>query len=108
MLLARPALPDAVFAANDVMALGCLAAFSAAGLAVPKDIALAGFDDIPLARHVPPGLTTMRVDIAALGADAMRRLLATTDEGQADDAPRAPQLVVRGSTGAARASPDSS
>ena len=107
-LLARPSLPDAVFAANDVMALGCLAAFNAAGRSVPKDIALAGFDDIPLARHVPPGLTTMRVDIAALGADAMRRLLATADDGQADDVPRAPELVVRGSTAGARASPDSS
>ena len=75
---------------------------------VPDQVALAGFDDIPLARHVPPGLTTMRVDIAALGADAMRRLLATADDGQADDVPRAPQLVVRGSTAGARASPDSS
>jgi len=107
-LLARPSLPDAVFAGNDVMALGCLSAFNAAGLVVPKDIALAGFDDIPLARHVPPGLTTMRVDIAALGADAMRRLLAAGDEAAPDDGLRAPHLVVRGSTGGARASPDSS
>ena len=90
------------------MALGCLAAFNAAGLAVPKDIALAGFDDIPLARYVPPGLTTMRVDIAALGADAMRRLLAAPTDTPPDDGLRPPQLVVRGSTGGARASPDSS
>lgn len=107
-LLAGSSLPDAVFAANDMMALGCLSAFSAAGLAVPADIALAGFDDIPLARHVPPGLTTMRVDIAALGADAMRRLLAPAGGGQSDDGLRQPQLVVRASTGMARASPDSS
>ena len=107
-LLARPVLPDAVFAANDVMALGCLAAFNAAGVAVPGEIALAGFDDIPLARYVPPGLTTMRMDIAALGADAMRRLLAPAVDGQAEDNLRQPQLVVRASTCGARASPDSS
>ncbi len=107
-LLAGSSLPDAVFAANDMMALGCLSAFSAAGVAVAADIALAGFDDIPLARHVPPGLTTMRVDIAALGADAMRRLLAPADEDQSEHDLRPPQLVVRGSTARARASPDSS
>ncbi|RZA20315.1 MAG: LacI family transcriptional regulator [Lysobacteraceae bacterium] len=105
--LLASALPDAVFAANDMMALGCLAAFNAAGLAVPAGIALAGFDDIPLARYVPPGLTTMRVDIAALGAEAMRRLL-SAPAGQDGDGLRPPQLVVRGSTGGARASPDSS
>jgi LacI family transcriptional regulator len=106
-LLSAKSLPDAVFAANDTMALGCLSAFNAAGLAVPADIAVAGFDDIPLARYVPPGLTTMHADIAALGADAMRRLLTPTD-GQGDEALRVPHLVVRASTGDARASPDSS
>ena len=107
-LLAGPSLPDAVFAANDMMALGCLSAFNAAGLKVPADIAVAGFDDIPLARYVPPGLTTMRVDIAALGADAMRRLLTANQGEAAGTTLRQPQLVVRASTGGARASPDSS
>lgn len=68
--------PDAVFAANDMMALGCLFAFSQAGIRVPDDIALAGFDDIPLARYVHPGLTTMRVNIAEVGGRAVRMLLA--------------------------------
>lgn len=104
-LLAEPDLPDAVFAANDMMALGCLSAFSAAGKTVPGDVAVAGFDDIPLARYVPPGLTTIRVDIAALGADAMRRLL-DADAGESDRL-RVPQLVVRASCGG-RVSPDSS
>jgi hypothetical protein len=57
-----------VFAANDMMAIGCLAALGEAGLRVPEDIALAGFDDIPIARYVAPALTTIRVPIAALGA----------------------------------------
>ncbi|MFT4178770.1 MAG: LacI family DNA-binding transcriptional regulator [Thermomonas sp.] len=96
-------LPDAVFAANDMMALGCLLAFNAAGRSVPGDVALAGFDDVPLARHVPPGLTTMRVDIAALGSDAMHALL----QGGTVATLREPRLVVRASCGA-RASPNSS
>ncbi|HMG22449.1 MAG TPA: LacI family DNA-binding transcriptional regulator, partial [Kofleriaceae bacterium] len=68
--------PAAVFAANDVMAIGCLAAFDALGLAVPRDIAVAGFDDIPLAAFVRPALTTMRVPIVELGRAAVTRLAA--------------------------------
>jgi len=105
-LLAAPVLPQAVFAANDMMALGCLFALVQAGCKVPGKVAVAGFDDIPLARYVHPSLTTMRVDIARLGADAMRLLL---DEPASDRQPlRAPQLIVRESCGGARASPDSS
>ena len=91
-------LPDAVFAANDMMALGCLYAFAQAGLAVPDDIALAGFDDIPLARFVHPSLTTMRVSIAELGASALKRLLVQIDADEAAAAERhvlTPELVVR-------------
>lgn len=76
LLAASASRPDAVFAANDMMALGCLFALSQAGLRVPDDIALAGFDDIPLARYVHPGLTTMRVNIAQVGDRAVRMLLA--------------------------------
>ena len=94
--------PDAVFAANDMMALGCLFAFNQAGLRVPGDIALAGFDDIPLARYVHPRLTTMRVDIAALGARALRTLLGQLAEpAEPPGAERfAVDLVVRESCGA--------
>jgi LacI family transcriptional regulator len=67
--------PDAVFAANDSMAIGCLFALREAGLNVPADIALAGFDDIPIARFVNPPLTTVRVRIAELGELALRRLV---------------------------------
>ncbi|MDH5821646.1 LacI family DNA-binding transcriptional regulator [Luteimonas sp. RD2P54] len=88
--------PDAVFAANDMMALGCLFAFNQAGVAVPGQIALAGFDDIPLARYVHPGLTTMRVDIADLGGRALRALL----DGNGGDPAPGPRLMVRESSGA--------
>ena len=59
-LLAAEQRPQAVFAANDMMALGCLFAFNQAGVRVPDEIALAGFDDIPLAHYMVPSLTTMR------------------------------------------------
>jgi len=105
-LLAEPQRPDAVFAANDMMALGCLFALLQAGVDVPGQVAVAGFDDIPLARYVRPALTTMRVDIAELGADAMHLLLAPADAGGATPA-RVPVLVPRESS-AARTPPDSS
>ena len=84
-----------------MMALGCLYAFNEAGVRVPKDIALAGFDDIPLARFVHPTLTTMRVSIAELGGQAMSRLLDTIDSDGERVAPSAmlvPELIVRESS----------
>ena len=105
-LLSAGQLPDGVFAANDMMALGCMFALLRAGVDVPGTIAVAGFDDIPLARYVRPALTTMRVDIAELGADAMRLLLAPGEVAGASP-PRVPELVPRGST-AVRTAPDSS
>ena len=93
--------PQAVFAANDMTALGCLYAFNEAGLRVPHDVALAGFDDIPLARFVHPTLTTMRVSIAELGGQAMGRLLDAIDSDGARIAPSAmlvPELIVGASS----------
>ncbi|MFB3129715.1 MAG: LacI family DNA-binding transcriptional regulator, partial [Lysobacteraceae bacterium] len=101
-LLAAGALPDAVFAANDMMALGCLYAFTQAGVHVPSDVALAGFDDIPLARFVHPSLTTMQVSIAELGDRAMTRLMqlmdGTSTDGTGDKQTLVPRLIVRDST----------
>lgn len=67
--------PTAVFAGNDAMAIGLLAAFQEAGVRVPQDVAVAGFDDIPIARFTTPALSTVRVSIAELGSMATRRLL---------------------------------
>jgi LacI family transcriptional regulator len=99
-LLSSGDLPDAIFAANDMMALGCMFALSQADVQVPGQVALAGFDDIPLARYVHPGLTTMRVEIAGLGAQAIRTLLEaiTGEQHSAAQMSFAPQLVVREST----------
>ncbi|WP_343214405.1 LacI family DNA-binding transcriptional regulator [Dyella sp. ASV21] len=78
-ILAQSPRPRAVFAANDMMALGCLYAFKEAGLRVPQDIALAGFDDIPIARYLSPSLSTVSVHIAELGRSALERLAALLD-----------------------------
>ncbi|MFT3790247.1 MAG: LacI family DNA-binding transcriptional regulator [Rudaea sp.] len=72
--------PRAVFAANDMMAVGCLRAFAQSGLRVPHDVALAGFDDIPVAHYITPALTTVRVRIADLGRDALERLATTIEK----------------------------
>lgn len=101
-LLREARLPDAVFAANDMMALGCLYAFNQAGVRVPQQVALAGFDDIPLARFVHPSLTTMQVSIADLGGRATSHLLHMIDRddalGGVGGAILVPSLIVRDST----------
>ncbi len=70
---------DAMFAANDKMAIGALQALAARRARGPEDVAVAGFDDIPLARHL--GLTTVRVRIAELGERALARLIVVDGEG---------------------------
>jgi LacI family transcriptional regulator len=68
--------PDAVFVANDTMAIGCLLALAEKGVRVPLDMAVAGFDDIPVARLIRPSLTTVRTSIADLSRRALERLAA--------------------------------
>jgi LacI family transcriptional regulator len=95
--------PTAVFAANDAMAIGLLGALRARGVRVPEDMAVAGFDDIPIARYVSPALTSVRVPIAELGARAIERLLRSVDGDahlEAISETLATELVVRESCGA--------
>ncbi|AJP71647.1 LacI family DNA-binding transcriptional regulator [Sphingomonas hengshuiensis] len=89
---------DAVFAANDMMAIGCLLALREAGVDVPGRIAVAGFDDIPVARYL--GLTTMRVRIAEIGARAVSRLCERLAGGgiPATTELHAPDIVARTTT----------
>ncbi|MDP1901376.1 MAG: LacI family DNA-binding transcriptional regulator [Rubrivivax sp.] len=94
--------PDAIFAGNDMMAIGCMAALAEAGLRVPEDVAVAGFDDIPIARYVAPTLTTIRVPIAALGAAALEALAKAVEAPQPSAGHTAVmpvELVVRRSCG---------
>lgn len=74
-LLADRGDAEVVLAANDVMAVGALAAARDAGVSVPGDLAVAGFDDIETLRDVTPGLTTVRLPLAHIGAVATRLVL---------------------------------
>jgi len=74
-ILAREPLPTAIFAANDSMAVGALSALRDAGVDVPRQMSVTGFDDVPIARYVNPPLTTIRVDIAELGRRAFAVLV---------------------------------
>ncbi len=90
---------DAIFAANDMMALGALLALKEAGIDVPGTVAVAGFDDVPLARYL--ALTTMRIHLAELGARAVSRLIDELDGEAAASTTEllTADLVVRASTG---------
>jgi LacI family transcriptional regulator len=101
-LLAAPHRPHALFAANDMMAIGALLALKQGGLELPRDMALAGFDDIPIARYVTPALTTVRVPIGELGVQALERLhaqIGRTESMSASAQTLVAGLVTRASTG---------
>lgn len=83
-LLREPHPPTAVFAANDTMAFGAMLACREAGVPVPGGMAVVGFDDIPVARYVHPALTTVRIDVSALGARAATLLLRAIEARGAD------------------------
>ncbi len=93
-------LPDAVVCANDLIALGLLRQFARAGLRVPRDVLVTGFDDIAVAELSTPSLTTIRQPYDAVAREALRLL---TNRVERADAPAqqiavSPQLVVREST----------
>jgi DNA-binding LacI/PurR family transcriptional regulator len=90
----------AVFASNDLTALGLLSALRERGLSVPGDVSIVGFDDIPEAAYLYPPLTTVRQDFATLGELMLQKLLVTLEEGQDElvETPLATRLVVREST----------
>jgi DNA-binding LacI/PurR family transcriptional regulator len=71
--------PDAIFAANDQMALGAIEAMRERGLDAPRDIAIVGYDDIDLARVMQPQLTTVRADLVEAGRLAAERLTKLLD-----------------------------
>ncbi|WP_394553210.1 LacI family DNA-binding transcriptional regulator [Agromyces sp. MMS24-JH15] len=86
---------DAVFAANDAMAAGALDELRARGLRVPEDIAVAGFDDAPLAVRTTPPLTTMRQPFDRIAREMVRMLLEVVEGGTAGRMTLPTELVVR-------------
>ncbi|MFJ4472114.1 LacI family DNA-binding transcriptional regulator [Streptomyces sp. NPDC089424] len=102
-LLRRPDRPTAVFAGNDLQALGLYEAARELGLRVPQDVSVVGFDDLPVARWVGPPLTTVRQPLTEMAEAAARLVL---DLGRGDAAAAATRvelatsLVVRSSTAA--------
>jgi len=75
MLRLLDAHPDAVFAASDIMAIGALRALREANLRVPDDVAVIGYDDVPLANMTEPPLTTIRQSIQSMGTMAVKTLV---------------------------------
>ena len=96
--------PDAVFVASDAMALGAIRALREAGLRVPEDIAITGFDDMPFAARTEPPLTTVRQPIQRMGAVAAETLidLITHPDKQPRRVILASELVIRQSCGSER------
>jgi len=94
--LAEP--PTAIFGCNDEIAAGALAAAQSAGLQVPYDVSIAGFEDSPFSRHSWPPLTTARQRADIIVEHATRMLIKTIGGGEVENEAFNPELVVRGST----------
>lgn len=99
-LMAQADRPTAVVCGNDVLALGALLEAKALGLRVPEDVSITGFDDLDLAKEIPPGLTTVHAPLKEMGRLTAAYLLDAAPTGE--DVPHIElpaELVVRGSTG---------
>lgn len=104
-LLDLPEPPEAVFCFNDLLAAGAVRAAADRGLGVPRDVAIAGFDDVELSQYSVPSLTTVAPDKAELARLAVTALLRRIAEDSAEEPPAVlyagHRLVVRESSGAA-------
>jgi LacI family transcriptional regulator len=96
LLAGGESLPQVIACANDLTALGVVYALVRHGIDVPGGVAVTGFDDIPVARHLHPQLTTVRQPITDLGATAFETLYAMiTDAGQLRNDVTLPTRLVR-------------
>jgi DNA-binding LacI/PurR family transcriptional regulator len=103
-LLARKKPFTALFAYNDIAAIGAIRAMQEEGLRVPQDISVVGFDDIPWAAFNTPSLTTVRQPLAKMGQIAAETVISMIEEGREQPAEIAiePTLVIRESTSSVR------
>lgn len=100
-LLSLPSRPTAVFARNDFTAVGAMTAIKEASLSIPEDVAIVGFDDIPLAVHTVPALTTVRQPMriqGQLAAEMLLRRITSDEVVEPDERILNCELIIRGST----------
>ncbi len=99
-ILERGQRPSAVFAVNDYNAIGAARALQENGTVVGRDVALVGYNDLAVSRYLETPLTTVRVDHALMGREAVRLLLRRIDGEEAESVRLEPELVVRSSSAA--------
>jgi len=93
---------DAIFAVTDLIAIGAMRALADAGLRVPQDVSVVGFDDLPRAAYVTPALTTVRQNIREAGEGLVRAIAGLIEGTPVESVQMAPKLIVRDSCGALR------
>ena len=99
-LMVLPEPPTAVLCGNDILAIGALLEAGVIGLGVPSDVSIIGFDDLDLAKEIPPGLTTVHAPFEEMGRLTAAYLLENDlDDGRIPHIELPTDLVVRGSTG---------
>lgn len=97
-------MPDGIFAANDMMAIGCIIALKEKGIKVPEQVKIIGFDDIPIARLSSPSLSTIRVGVFDIGRRGLEYLVDNREgENRNSGIVILPELVVRQSTAGKKA-----
>jgi DNA-binding LacI/PurR family transcriptional regulator len=104
LLLERDVAFDAIFAASDLIAIGALGALAAAGRRVPEDIAVVGFDGIPMGAVTRPALTTVSQDTRRAGEVLVQTLISQIEGREVENVTLSPRLVVRESCGGAEMS----
>jgi LacI family transcriptional regulator len=99
-LLAQDPRPDAIAACNDLMALGTISAARKLGLTIGRDLAVTGFDDVPLAAHAHPPLTTVRQPIYTIGRRICRMLVRILEDSRLKEQQMLlkPKLIIRASS----------
>ena len=103
-MLKLPVRPTAVLASNDLTAIGIMGAVHAAGLRVPEDISVVGFDDIAISSFMPPPLTTIRLSRAEIAERAFNSLYGASHRGESQGSTHTVrvELVIRQSTAPVR------
>ena len=96
-LIANGAKPTAIFACNDEMAIGAMIACRRAGLRIPEDVSIVGFDDTPLSSHVWPSLTTVRWPIRQMACTAAQKIISPDDASVQEEWLLPSTLIERGS-----------